>query len=227
MFVSGLLGFRWQIATRRASSSRRPKRRSGARCSGSCSSLTAGRCVHACVYARSLDPVSYAHDIRLAIHDIDIPIPSRQALATGRLPTFELQYVDTELPADPDETLADDGTPQPSCEYMSIRSPFWDLVAHRIPTTTATRRTVPAWKARWGKECISPVVMGTLTAQPPKYSVILELDRRIRDVPLPKYSQGAPPRGAGLSQTMSHYMPINYLHFSEWLALFPVPLVVC
>ncbi|KAI0356832.1 hypothetical protein OH77DRAFT_1588729 [Trametes cingulata] len=110
-----------------------------------------------------------------------------QALATGRLPTFAAQFVDTELAADPDETLADDGTPQPS---------------------------FPAWKARWGKECVSNVVMGTLTAQAPKYSVILELDRRIRDTPLPKYAQGPPPQNAGLAQTMSHYMPINYLHFT-------------
>ncbi|KAI0767708.1 hypothetical protein C8Q74DRAFT_1318239 [Fomes fomentarius] len=110
-----------------------------------------------------------------------------QALATGRLPTFELPFVDSELPADPDETLADDGTPQPS---------------------------FPAWKARWGKECVSPVVMGTLTAQPPKYSHILELDRRIRDMPLPKYAHGPPPQNAGLAQTMSHYMPINYLHLT-------------
>ncbi|KAI0708422.1 hypothetical protein C8Q76DRAFT_627233 [Earliella scabrosa] len=110
-----------------------------------------------------------------------------QALATGRLPSFELPFVDTELPADPDETLADDGTPQPS---------------------------FPAWKARWGKECVSPVVMGTLTAQPPKYSHILDLDRRIRDMALPKYAQGPPPQNAGLSQTMSHYMPTNYLHLT-------------
>ncbi|KAI1786226.1 fungal-specific transcription factor domain-containing protein [Ganoderma leucocontextum] len=110
-----------------------------------------------------------------------------QALATGRLPTFELQFVDTELPADPDETLADDGT---------------------------TQLSFPAWKARWGKECVSAVVMGTLTAQPPKYSAILELDRRIRDMPLPKYAQQPPPPDAGLAQTMSHYMPINYLHLT-------------
>ena len=56
--------------------------------------------------------------------------------------------------------------------------------------------------------------MGTLTAQPPKYSVILELDRRIRDMALPKYAQQPPPHDAGLAQTMSHYMPINYLHLS-------------
>ncbi|KAI0752488.1 fungal-specific transcription factor domain-containing protein [Daedaleopsis nitida] len=110
-----------------------------------------------------------------------------QALATGRLPTFELQFVDTELPADPEETLADDGTPQLS---------------------------FPAWKARWGKECIYPIVMGTLTAQPPKYSLILDLDRRIRDMTLPKYAMGPPPQNSGLKQTMSHYMPTNYLHLT-------------
>ncbi|KAL7284825.1 hypothetical protein ACG7TL_002135 [Trametes sanguinea] len=111
-----------------------------------------------------------------------------QALATGRLPTFSLPFVDAELPADPDQTMADDGTPQPS---------------------------FPAWKALWGKQCVSNVVMETLTAQAPKYSVILNLDRRIRDTPLPKYAQGPPPRGAGLAQTMSHYMPTNYLHLSK------------
>ncbi|KAI0816939.1 fungal-specific transcription factor domain-containing protein [Trametes gibbosa] len=112
---------------------------------------------------------------------------SWQALATGRLPTFVPQFVDTELPADPDQTLADDGTPQPS---------------------------FPVWKARWGKECVSSVVMGTLTAQAPKYSIILDLDRRIRDMTLPRYALGAPPQNAGLAQTMSHYMPTNYLHLT-------------
>ncbi|KAI0761390.1 fungal-specific transcription factor domain-containing protein [Trametes elegans] len=110
-----------------------------------------------------------------------------QALATGRLPTFALQFVDAELPADPDETLSDDGIPQPS---------------------------FPSWKARWGKECVASVVMGTLTAQAPKYSVILDLDRRIRDMPLPKYAQGEAPKNAGLAQTMSHFMPTNYLHLT-------------
>ncbi|KZT64967.1 hypothetical protein DAEQUDRAFT_565105 [Daedalea quercina L-15889] len=110
-----------------------------------------------------------------------------QALATGRLSTFALPFVDTELPADPGETLADDGTPQPS---------------------------FPSWKARWGKECVSEVVQGTLTSRAPKYTVILELDRKLRDMPLPKYATGQPPEGKGLADTMSHYMPINYLHLT-------------
>ncbi|KAI0672081.1 fungal-specific transcription factor domain-containing protein [Trametes maxima] len=110
-----------------------------------------------------------------------------QALATGRLPTFAMQFVDAELPADPDQSIADDGSMQLS---------------------------FPAWKAQWGKECVSNVVMGTLTAQAPKYSVILDLDRRIRDMALPKYALGPAPQNAGLAQTMSHYMPTNYLHLT-------------
>ena len=43
----------------------------------------------------------------------------KQSLATGRLATFSLPFVDCELPYDPDETLADDGTVQPSCQYLN------------------------------------------------------------------------------------------------------------
>ncbi|KAJ2915729.1 hypothetical protein MD484_g4662, partial [Candolleomyces efflorescens] len=106
-----------------------------------------------------------------------------QSLATGRLATFSLPFVDCELPYDPDQTISNDGTPQPSFPY---------------------------WKARFGAECVSAVVQGTLTSRAPKYSIILELDRKVRDMELPLYAQGAPPEGLGLSQTMSHFMPTNY-----------------
>ncbi|RDB28185.1 putative transcriptional regulatory protein C1F7.11c [Hypsizygus marmoreus] len=106
-----------------------------------------------------------------------------QSLATGRLATFSLPFVDCELPFDPDQTMSDDGTIQPS---------------------------FPFWKARFGAECVSAVVQGTLTSRAPRYSIILELDRKVRDMELPGYAQGSPPEGAGLSQTMSHFMPTNY-----------------
>ncbi|KAI0088357.1 hypothetical protein BDY19DRAFT_891492 [Irpex rosettiformis] len=106
-----------------------------------------------------------------------------QGLATGRIPSFSLPFIDCELPADPDETIADDGT--------------------RVPS-------FPAWKATWGKECVSNVVEVTLQAKAPKYSLILQLDRKIRDVELPKYAQGESPRNATLSETMKHFMAINY-----------------
>ncbi|KAJ2927653.1 hypothetical protein H1R20_g9438, partial [Candolleomyces eurysporus] len=106
-----------------------------------------------------------------------------QSLATGRLATFSLPFVDCELPFDPDQTISNDGTTQPSFPY---------------------------WKARFGAECVSAVVQGTLTSRAPKYSIILELDRKVRDMELPLYAQGAPPEGLGLAQTMSHFMPTNY-----------------
>lgn len=117
--------------------------------------------------------------------------------------TFSLPFVDCELALDPDETMSDDGTPMASCQYN---------ISRRFKPLTFS--LVPAWKARFGAQCIAHVVQGTLTARAPKYSVILELDRRIRDMPLPKYSYEQPPQGAGWSQTMSHFMPINYRHFS-------------
>ncbi|KAK7062843.1 deoxycytidyl transferase [Paramarasmius palmivorus] len=110
-----------------------------------------------------------------------------QSLATGRLATFSLPFVDCELPSDPDQTIMDDGTIQPS---------------------------FPFWKARFGAECVSAVVQGTLTSRAPKYSIILELDRKVRDMDLPKYAQGPPPEGVGLGKTMSHFMPTNYRDFT-------------
>lgn len=57
-----------------------------------------------------------------------------QSLATGRLATFSLPFVDCELPFDADQTIGEDGSAQPSCEYpcspqvskliFSIQSPF-------------------------------------------------------------------------------------------------------
>ena len=41
---------------------------------------------------------------------------SLQSLATGRLATFYLPFVDYELPNDPEPTIDDDGSVLPSCE---------------------------------------------------------------------------------------------------------------
>ncbi len=69
---------------------------------------------------------------------------------------------------------------------------------------------VPHWKAQFGKLCVSEVVAGILTARPPKYSVIVELDRKIRDMELPQYALNPPPDGASFSVVMQHFMPGNY-----------------
>ncbi|KAG1778723.1 fungal-specific transcription factor domain-containing protein [Suillus placidus] len=110
-----------------------------------------------------------------------------QSLATGRLATFYLPFVDCELPNDPDSTVDEDGSVLPS---------------------------FPAWKARFGFHCISAVIQHAQTAKVPKYSVVIELDRKIRDMELPKYAQRPPREGAELGEAMKHYMPRNYRHLT-------------
>ncbi|KAI0032055.1 fungal-specific transcription factor domain-containing protein, partial [Vararia minispora EC-137] len=109
-----------------------------------------------------------------------------QGLATGRLATFSLPYVDCELPQDADQIMADDGTPQDS---------------------------FPHWKACFGKQCVSEAVAIVLTARPPKYARIVELDRLVRDKEVPRYAQEAPPPSAPLSVLMQHMMPQNYRNY--------------
>lgn len=58
-------------------------------------------------------------------------------------------------------------------------------------------------------------MQGTLTSRAPRYSIILELDRKVRDMELPVYAHGPAPQGVGLAQTMSHFMPTNYRELSE------------
>ena len=50
---------------------------------------------------------------------------------------------------------------------------------------------VAAWKARFAYECIAPVAQNMQTAKAPRYSVIIELDRKVRDMEMPKYPQHA------------------------------------
>jgi hypothetical protein len=95
-----------------AGSSRRPRCRSAACFSGSYSSRTAGRCVP---FPLSLCPLHLR--IRL------IPACAPQGLATGRLGTFALPFVDCELPQDTEQILADDGTPDESCTSPPARAP--------------------------------------------------------------------------------------------------------
>lgn len=122
----------------------------------------------------------------------------------------------------------DDGRAEPSCTSLSYLFLF-------LSQLMAYVRKVPAWKARFGRECVSAVVHGTLTSRPPKYSVILELDRKIRDMALPGYAFGPDSdlgwggpaerdgegsrrkilEGKGLAETMSYYMPGNYRELSE------------
>lgn len=124
---------------------------------------------------------------------------------------------------------------------LAVRFPIHPFLP--LPFSLPCANTVPFWKARFGAECVSAVVQGTLTSRAPKYSIILDLDRKVRDMEVPLYAQqvlaasgagavvgaelgvAAPGAGAlvvdtslGLGETMSRFMPINYRELS---AFFP------
>lgn len=73
--------------------------------------------------------------------------------------------------------------------------------------------SVPAWKARFGYQCVSAVIQNAQIAKVPKYSAIIELDRKVRDMELPMYAQRPPLETAGLAEAMKHYMPLNYRNY--------------
>ena len=119
--------------------------------------------------------------------------------------------------------MAADGTPQASCTCLSHPTSFtWLSPAVKFLVWLKTTRAyiVPYWKAQFGKLCVSEVVQGILTARAPKYSIIVELDRKVRDLELPRYAIDPPVSGCGLNVTMQHYMPTNYRHLSEQAQFF-------
>lgn len=120
--------------------------------------------------------------------------------------------MDCELPQDTQQTIANDGSIQPSCMLIML------IVI--LDCGRSLGFIVSFWKARFGAECVSAVVQGTLTSRAPKYSIILDLDRKVRDMELPAYAQGPIPQGLGLAETMSHFMPVNYRELSMCLSLF-------
>ncbi|KAI6038583.1 fungal-specific transcription factor domain-containing protein [Pisolithus marmoratus] len=105
------------------------------------------------------------------------------ALAMGRTATFHLPSVDCELPNDPDANISDEGFLVPG---------------------------FPAWKAKFARECVSAVTQHMQATKVPKYSDITALDRKIRDIELPTYTQRRPEAGAGLEEAMKYYVPSNY-----------------
>lgn len=121
-------------------------------------------------------------------------LESLQSLATGRLATFHLACVDCELPNDMDSTLDNDGTVVPG---------------------------FPAWKARFAYECIAPVAQNMQTAKAPRYSVIIELDRKVRDMEMPKYPQHALRATMAMNFRCSALLYIHRCFFVEAVSNFP------
>ncbi|KAJ3839391.1 hypothetical protein F5878DRAFT_535654 [Lentinula raphanica] len=94
-----------------------------------------------------------------------------QSLNTGRPPSFSLAYIDCSFP-----------------QYEGL---------HNLPSEYFTEWIlVEIWQFRFASECLAEVVSRTLTAETPTYATIMDLDRKVREFPLP---ENFIDRGAGSS----------------------------
>ncbi|KNZ79894.1 hypothetical protein J132_08552 [Termitomyces sp. J132] len=82
------------------------------------------------------------------------------SLATGRPPSVRLSYVDSEFPEDDEATIDNDG---------NVLKGYYQ------------------WKYEFTKEIASTVTELTLTAEPPHYQTVLDLDRKVREKILPPH----------------------------------------
>ncbi|KAG6918921.1 hypothetical protein DXG01_010576 [Tephrocybe rancida] len=82
------------------------------------------------------------------------------SLATGRPPSIRLSYIDCEFPEDDEASIDKDG---------NILKGYYQ------------------WKYEFTKEIFSTVTELTLTAEPPHYQTVLDLDRKVREKLLPSH----------------------------------------
>ncbi|KAL0575282.1 hypothetical protein V5O48_006683 [Marasmius crinis-equi] len=81
------------------------------------------------------------------------------SLTTGRPPAFSLAYIDCSFPQYDTEGFNTKGKPEDQAFEL--------------------------WQFRFAAECVAEISARTLTAEAPTYTTIMELDRRVREFPLP------------------------------------------
>lgn len=101
-----------------------------------------------------------------------------QSLNTGRPPSFSLAYIDCTFPSYDDE----------------LEKPAWEGYdgdgSHKIEEKEPGSgggfgRAFEVWAFRFAAECVADVAARTLTAEAPTYPTIMELDKKVREFPLP------------------------------------------
>ncbi|PFH47833.1 hypothetical protein AMATHDRAFT_151154 [Amanita thiersii Skay4041] len=95
-----------------------------------------------------------------------------QSLNTGRPPSFSLAYID--------------------CSY-----PQYDTGGKNNENSFGSAFEV--WQCRFAAECVADVTARTLTAEAPSYATIMELDRKVREFPLPEGFSNASPNDLATS----------------------------
>ncbi|KAI0367567.1 hypothetical protein BV20DRAFT_970326 [Pilatotrama ljubarskyi] len=82
-----------------------------------------------------------------------------QSLMTGRPPVIQREYIDCKFPT-PTSTPEDEDGEEPEAAFET-------------------------WGFRFALQCVSEVASKTLTSEAPSYETIMELDRKVREFPIP------------------------------------------
>lgn len=62
------------------------------------------------------------------------------------------------------------------------------LVYHQLTVLPNIPSAVESWGYRFACECVAEVAARTLTAELPSYATVMELDRKVREFPIPEHS---------------------------------------
>ncbi|KAG1737479.1 uncharacterized protein EDB91DRAFT_1055029 [Suillus paluster] len=125
-----------------------------------------------------------------------------QSLVTGRPPVIMPAFVDYRIPSDFDEARYQSG---------------------EIPIGFGN------WSSQYTMECLAPVIEATQAAIPPNYQTILELDRKIREFPVPVSNDATdfdrvPVEMRSFAQARYKELTLMFLHrgfFAQAMADFP------
>lgn len=112
--------------------------------------------------------------------------------------------MDTHFPPDNDAKVNEGGELEAGCKALA---PVFALANPRFADES--------WNFHFTADCLSEVARCTLAAEPPSYQTILDLDRKIRDFPIPGEGAGAgarKPKSTGESMqrfVMSHSKEVS------------------
>ncbi|KAJ3848820.1 fungal-specific transcription factor domain-containing protein, partial [Lentinula lateritia] len=136
-----------------------------------------------------------------------------QSLNTGRPPSFSLAYVDCSFPQYEGINMKDANSQgKPDNRSSSTKGPTGAEKSKRAGYA------FEIWQFRFASECLAEVVSRTLLAEAPTYTTIMELDRMVREFPLP---EGFGDRGAGTNSDMSFsFMKCVLDHIRETVLMY-------
>lgn len=97
-------------------------------------------------------------------------------MTTGRPPAFSKVYIDCKFPS---TQKIEEGEPESDCTSIFLKC---RTIVH---LSKCYLPVVESWGFRFARECVSEMTLRTLTAEAPSYATIMELDKKVREYPIP------------------------------------------